>query len=86
MVLSACGEDETQTVTFICELFPLLHVVRFTVASRTAEGDSAESDPSAAVRPNQPLPQGWTEKFTAMTGKVRKVVHAHNLGAVTTLK
>lgn len=43
---------------------------RFTVASRTVEGDSAESEPSVAVRPNEPLPEGWKEKFNAATGKV----------------
>lgn len=43
---------------------------RFTVASRTVEGDSAESEPSVAVRPNEPLPEGWKEKFNAVTGKV----------------
>eukprot|EP00752_Nemacystus_decipiens_P005143 g4667.t1 len=42
---------------------------RFTVASRTEEGVSAESEPSVAVRPNQPLPEGWKEKFNAVTGK-----------------
>lgn len=43
---------------------------RFTVASQTTEGVSAESEPSVAVRPNEPLPEGWKEKFNAVTGKV----------------
>ncbi|CAM9115568.1 unnamed protein product [Hapterophycus canaliculatus] len=41
----------------------------FTVVSRTVEGDSAESEPSVAVRPNEPLPEGWKEKFNATTGQ-----------------
>lgn len=44
---------------------------RFTVASRTEEGVSAESEPCVAVRPNEPLPEGWKEKFNAVSGKVR---------------
>lgn len=43
---------------------------RFTVASRTVEGESRESAPSVAVRPNEPLPEGWKESFNAVTGKV----------------
>lgn len=44
--------------------------IRFTVASKTVEGDSAESKPSVAVRPNEPLPEGWKENFNTITGKV----------------
>ncbi|CAM9256660.1 unnamed protein product [Scytosiphon promiscuus] len=44
-------------------------VYRFTVVSKTSEGDSAESEPSVAIRPNEPLPEGWKEKFNAVTGK-----------------
>lgn len=43
------------------------------MATRTAEGDSAESEPSEEVRPNEPLPEGWTETFDKATGKVRGV-------------
>lgn len=50
--------------------FVLFLEKRFTVASRTEEGTSAESEPSVAVRPNEPLPEGWKEKFNAVTGKV----------------
>lgn len=55
---------------------------RFTVASRTVEGDSAESEPSVAVRPNEPLPEGWKEKFNAATGKVNltKIMVASRFG------
>lgn len=34
------------------------------------EGESAESRPSIAVRPNEPLPEGWKELFNVNTGKV----------------
>lgn len=46
---------------------------RFTVTTRTAEGESAESEPSVAIRPNEPLPEGWKEIFNATTGKVSVV-------------
>ena len=45
-------------------------MIRFTVATRTVEGESAESEPSIAVRPNEPLPAGWKEMFNVTTGKV----------------
>ncbi|CAN0071751.1 unnamed protein product, partial [Sphacelaria rigidula] len=44
-------------------------VYRFTVTTRTVEGESAESEPSVAVRPNEPLPAGWKEVFNVTTGK-----------------
>ena len=47
---------------------------RFTVATRTVEGDSAESEPSEDVCPNEPLPEGWKEAVDPVTGKVVRVL------------
>ncbi|CAM9191761.1 unnamed protein product, partial [Ectocarpus sp. 6 AP-2014] len=65
----ATSVDDAKAVSTAVKALSNGLVYRFTVASRTAEGDSAESEPSVAVRPNEPLPEGWKENFNATTGK-----------------